>query len=365
MYTFAIMIGFFAHICFLYSVLTFLHLSKNEIPKQKSFTFIHQFLYKRQVEENMKSVFRNWYTTVVKIQYKIQLIRQARACKQELILFQFERERKILIKYYQEKRKNKKMKQIHQELMDITPNKRDLILSYYYNYYVAFTNIKAAIHWCAIDGVHKHRRLESDHFTDEEFRNLQFIERNLADVNSFLLKGTKDGPCLGEPPYDDDLYPLEKPDSDDEHAKAKAGAVAMEKNMTEESGGEEDPDGQIVLEHVDDAAGAQGRGRAPKEAKKSGESPNKKDKKVKSKERSVERGGKGKKRKTQKEAAVKIENVIDMDLNPQRNQYIPAREMMQRLVMRASQLKDKDLELQPFMQDIRPWIKKGNKDIEC
>ena len=52
-----------------------------------------------------------------------------------------------------------------------------------------------------------------------------------------------------------------------------------------------------------------------------------------------------------------------MDLNPQRNKYIPSRTMMQRLVMRASVLDPRDADALPYMEDIRPWIKRENKDI--
>lgn len=84
---------------------------------------------------------------------------------------------------------------------------------------------------------------------------------------------------------------------------------------------------------------------------------------MKSKERSVDRGKSNKKKKSSKGAGNKLENVIDMDLNPQRNKYIPTRTMMQRLVMRASVLDPRDADALPYMEDIRPWIKRENKDI--
>ena len=61
---------------------------------------------------------------------------------------------------------------------------------------------------------------------------------------------------------------------------------------------------------------------------------------------------------------MKIENRIDLYMDPQRNKYIPTRSMMQQLVMRSSELKDKDFEPQEFMQNIAPWIKNQNKDID-
>lgn len=84
---------------------------------------------------------------------------------------------------------------------------------------------------------------------------------------------------------------------------------------------------------------------------------------VKVKEKSVERG-KSRRKKTAKVANMKVENIIDMDLNPQRNKYIPQRSMMQRLVMRAAALDPKDVEQLPLIEDIRPWIKKDNRDID-
>ena len=47
-------------------------------------------------------------------------------------------------------------------------------------------------------------------------------------------------------------------------------------------------------------------------------------------------------------------------MNPQRNKYIPTRSMMQRLVMRASILDPRDVQLLPPLDEIRPWIKREN-----
>ena len=109
------------------------------------------------------------------------------------------------------KSKNKKeLQKKNLDLCNMKPESREIVLRYYYDFFVAFTNIKAAIHWCAIDGVRKNRRQLEDNFTDQEFRYLQLIERQLKTVQDFILKGTKDHKPLGEPPYDDELYPLEK-----------------------------------------------------------------------------------------------------------------------------------------------------------
>ena len=69
-------------------------------------------------------------------------------------------------------KKGKKFKAVYASITCIAPEKRDLILKYYYDYYVCFTNIKAAIHWCAIDQCNKGLRDVEENFTDEEFRNL-------------------------------------------------------------------------------------------------------------------------------------------------------------------------------------------------
>ena len=69
---------------------------------------------------------------------------------------------------------------------------RDVVLQYYYDYFVAYTNIKVAIHWCAIDAIKKGKRSLEDNFTDVEFNMLQRIEEYINIVQDFLLKGTKD-----------------------------------------------------------------------------------------------------------------------------------------------------------------------------
>lgn len=101
--------------------------------------------------------------------------------------------------------------------MNLRTENRDIVLKYYYDYLVGYTNIKVAIHWCAIDAVNKGKRALESNFTDEEFNMLQRIEEYIKIVQEFLFKGTKDQKPLGEPPYDDDLYPLYK---DDEKAGA-------------------------------------------------------------------------------------------------------------------------------------------------
>ena len=72
---------------------------------------------------------------------KLKDIRMARDCKKELILQYFLRELKILQKYYYEKSriksKNKKeftKKQL--DLVNMKPESRDIVLKYYYDYYI-------------------------------------------------------------------------------------------------------------------------------------------------------------------------------------------------------------------------------------
>ena len=96
------------------------------------------------------------------------------------------------------------------DLMNLKSENRDIILKYYYDYYIAYTNIQSAIQWCALDGIKKGKRQIEDNYTDEEFRYLQAIQMHLKTVRDFILKGTKDQKPLGEPPYDDSLYPIEK-----------------------------------------------------------------------------------------------------------------------------------------------------------
>lgn len=76
-------------------------------PQERAHSIIYQFLYKRQVEQNMQKVFRVFWQTANKINLKLKDIRSARECKKELILYQFEREHKILNKHYLEKSKGK------------------------------------------------------------------------------------------------------------------------------------------------------------------------------------------------------------------------------------------------------------------
>lgn len=66
--------------------------------------------------------------------------------------------------------------------MNMRTENRDIVLQYYYDYLVGYTNIKVAIHWCAIDAVKKGNRALDDNFTDEEFKILQRIEEYLKIV---------------------------------------------------------------------------------------------------------------------------------------------------------------------------------------
>lgn len=172
----------------------------------------------------------------------------ARDCKKELILQYFLRELKILQKYYYEKSriksKNKKeftKKQL--DLVNMKPESRDIVLKYYYDYYIAYTNIKAAIHWCAIDGVKKKTRRLEDNFTEEEFRYLQTLQMYLKTVQDFILKGTKDQKPLGDPPYDDELYPLKKVElSEDSQKKNEMNRDLADKAGSDDSGQEDEED---------------------------------------------------------------------------------------------------------------------------
>ena len=68
----------------------------------------------------------------------------------------------MILKHQKTKSKNKKeFQKKNLDLCNMKPESREIVLRYYYDYFVAFTNIKAAIHWCAIHGVKKLKK-----FTD-------------------------------------------------------------------------------------------------------------------------------------------------------------------------------------------------------
>ena len=72
---------------------------------------------------------------------------------------------------------------------------------------------------------------------------------------------------------------------------------------------------------------------------------------------------KGKKKKS-KEPKIEIDWGIPAAADiPRCDRFLPTRALMQRLVMRAATMKEKDKDAEPACQDVRPWEKYQNRDF--
>ena len=72
---------------------------------------------------------------------------------------------------------------------------------------------------------------------------------------------------------------------------------------------------------------------------------------------------KSKSKKKQKKA-VEITFPTQISTEPfSRNLFLPSREMMQRMILRAATLKEKDKLEEPIIQEVRPYINVQNEDI--
>lgn len=281
-------------------------------------------------------------------------------------------------------KKNKKLKAEFKKLETLHPRFKEVLLDAYQNRYLYNINLRAAIQFTAMRQVKAGPEATGSRrewpespdiphmYTQDEYRNLVIIERNIKSVSAFLFKGVKEPTALiGDDGLKPELY------------DAFVGAKTIKKNESREEGDGDDDDHRGSQERGVEDDDEENASPAPKrEASPSPEPPEAKTTKSpaktgasKSAAKSPPAKGKGKSGSPSKKSAKSKKKKLSDDVNvsrdvnmdapmPRYNNVMPDRKTMQMLVLRASAMKDKDLE-EPLYEytEVMPWRKTKNEDI--
>ena len=328
--------------------------------------FLLRFLRDRAVEFDMVSEFRTFVRRVISIQQGLRRMIKVRNFRLVILNRMFEREKNIMMNYYQEKgKKLKKLKQEQQKLALITQADRDRVLSVYFHQIVASNNYVKGIIWNAQDQFEFGDRLKAM-LNDEEHRHIVNLKRNIKSAEEYLFHGLKHNSVFESKEEDHQFQEVNLADY--------RGLPAVRKSSEESIAESESPwkDGTPTLSTKTQALGLP---TSPKREKKLStfakalESPEKSQdqkprpsiqkplSKLDQIQHNIKKQVKKKKAKGIEEVPWKLPSE-----RPAASGFTVERLTMQKMVLKAANSKEGKTEPPKFIK-VFPWIKVINKDL--
>ena len=333
--------------------MSFLHFSMEDRAEKGSKLALAQFFKDVLGKVRINKAFKTSWHRLVKPLTRFRELNEGYDQRKIALDAQFMRERQRMSNYYREKmKKNKKLKANLKSLETLQPRFREIILDAYQNRYVYNLNLKAAIQFTAMRQVKAGPEATGSRrewpeegmphmYTQEEYRSLVIIERNLKNVSAFLFKGVKEPTNLIG---DDGL----KPELYDAFVGAKT--IKKQNESLEMGSVEEGEERKGSIEPGDDEEGAAEQAESPSPSPQREVSPDPTDAKTKSPPKTSgkdtktatksppakgkgksgspsKKGSKSKKKKVVDDVDVSREVNMDVPM-PRYNNVMPSRKIM-------------------------------------